>query len=147
MASRKRKIVAAVNDIVASSSKNNVIENSQKVRPKHQKLKTIDPSSPPKLARSFFEQDCEDLATALLGKKLVRKVDNGSLLEGYIVETEAYVGQEDKAAHSYKGKELREMKLCSWILDLFMCITSMACIRVSTSQVKVGVDSINDVHI
>ena len=104
MASRKRKIVAAVNDIVASSSKNNVIENSPKVRPKHQKLKTIDPSSPPKLARSFFEQDCEDLATALLGKKLVRKVDNGSLLEGYIVETEAYVGQEDKAAHSYKGK-------------------------------------------
>ena len=104
MASRKRKIVAAVNDIVASSSKNTEIVNSSKVRPKHQKLKTIDAPSPPKLPRSFFEQECEDLATALLGKKLVRKVDNGSLLEGYIVETEAYVGQEDKAAHSYKGK-------------------------------------------
>jgi DNA-3-methyladenine glycosylase len=43
------------------------------------------------------------LAKALLGKKLVRLSDKGERLCGIIVETEAYLGHPDKAAHSYKG--------------------------------------------
>ena len=53
---------------------------------------------------SFYDVSCITLAKALLGKNIVRKLDDGTLLVGKIVETEAYVGSEDKAAHSYKGK-------------------------------------------
>ena len=53
---------------------------------------------------SFYEQPCVDLAKALLGQRLVRHLDGGERISGMIVETEAYTGYEDKAAHSYQGK-------------------------------------------
>lgn len=51
-----------------------------------------------------FDKPCKDLAVYLLGKILVRKLDDGCLLKGKIVETECYPGGEDKASHSFKGK-------------------------------------------
>ena len=60
--------------------------------------------------RSFFDVDCETLAQRLLGCVLVRqRASSGSeqsktTLKGKIVETEAYLGGEDKAAHSFNGK-------------------------------------------
>ena len=56
-----------------------------------------------RLGQEFFNQQCKDLAIALLGTLLVRKVD-GDLVSGRIVETEAYLGVIDRAAHSYGGK-------------------------------------------
>ncbi|XP_048757975.2 uncharacterized protein LOC125668186 isoform X2 [Ostrea edulis] len=59
-----------------------------------------------RLAKSFYNKDCETLAKALLGKLLVRHCkDTGEKLSGLIVETEAYLGGEDKGAHSYNGKK------------------------------------------
>lgn len=52
----------------------------------------------------FFNRPCSDLAKALLGKKFVRKMPDGNTMAATIVETEAYLGGEDKAAHSYNGK-------------------------------------------
>ncbi|XP_005098790.1 probable DNA-3-methyladenine glycosylase [Aplysia californica] len=57
-----------------------------------------------RLVGEFYNKPCTDLAQALLGKRVVRLV-NGERLSGRIVETEAYLGLEDKAAHSYKGKK------------------------------------------
>lgn len=57
--------------------------------------------------RSFFDVDCEVLAQWLLGCVLVRNSsgeDQGEC-RGKIVETEAYLGIEDKAAHSYNGRK------------------------------------------
>jgi DNA-3-methyladenine glycosylase len=54
--------------------------------------------------RRFFRQDPETLARALLGQVLVRRLPNGKELSGRIVEVEAYLGIEDKAAHSYGGR-------------------------------------------
>ncbi|MEM7754896.1 MAG: DNA-3-methyladenine glycosylase [Planctomycetota bacterium] len=51
------------------------------------------------LARSDFAVDPVTLAKALLGQRLVRVLD-GERVSGRIVETEAYCGVEDKAAHS-----------------------------------------------
>lgn len=46
---------------------------------------------------------CVCLAKALLGKALCRKVSEG-VMKGVIVETEAYIGPHDRAAHSFGGK-------------------------------------------
>ena len=54
-----------------------------------------------RLGRKFYDVSGEDLAKALLGQKIVRMVD-GVRLCAKIVETEAYLGAADKAAHSYK---------------------------------------------
>lgn len=57
-----------------------------------------------KLSRSFYERDTITVARELLGKVLVRKTKDG-ITKGIIVETEAYLGEKDKAAHSYKAKK------------------------------------------
>ncbi|KAF4115791.1 DNA-3-methyladenine glycosylase [Onychostoma macrolepis] len=57
-----------------------------------------------RLTYSFFNQPCIDLAKAFLGKVLVRKLTDGTELRGRVVETEAYLGGEDKASHSAGGK-------------------------------------------
>ena len=57
-----------------------------------------------KLSTNFYDQTCEVLAKSLLGKVLVRILDSGERLSGTIMETESYLGGEDHASHSYKGK-------------------------------------------
>lgn len=46
----------------------------------------------------------ERLAPALLGRRLVRVLESGERLAGLIVETEAYLGVRDRAAHSFGGR-------------------------------------------
>ena len=51
----------------------------------------------------FINQPTEESAKKLLGKKLL--ISHGDkILGGYIVETEAYLGFIDMAAHAYNGK-------------------------------------------
>ena len=58
-----------------------------------------------KLSRDFYLQsNTVDIAKALLGKLLVVPTESGERISGIIVETEAYLGVEDKAAHSYGGR-------------------------------------------
>ena len=57
------------------------------------------------LGRLFYIRPCEELAQKLLGKLLYRILDNGEVLCGRIVETEAYLGVVDKACHAYGGKK------------------------------------------
>ncbi|KAL7829837.1 hypothetical protein AOLI_G00307220 [Acnodon oligacanthus] len=57
-----------------------------------------------RLRFSFFSQPSVDLAKAFLGKVLVRRHCSGTELRGRVVETEAYLGGEDKASHSAGGK-------------------------------------------
>jgi DNA-3-methyladenine glycosylase len=55
-----------------------------------------------KLPRSFYNRSTILVARELLGKHLVH-VDRGVMRIGKIVETEAYLGVHDLAAHSAKG--------------------------------------------
>ena len=55
------------------------------------------------LEKEFYAKGALDLSKELLGKILVRKID-GRILKGRIVETEAYIGEIDKASHAYGGK-------------------------------------------
>jgi DNA-3-methyladenine glycosylase len=52
---------------------------------------------------AFFDSPCKELAKDLLGCALFRVVE-GDVCWGRVVETEAYLGWEDKAAHSYNGR-------------------------------------------
>jgi len=59
-----------------------------------------------KLDRSFYERPTLHVASDLIGKILVRRL-NGRNLAGRIVETEAYVGPLDLACHASRGKTAR----------------------------------------
>jgi DNA-3-methyladenine glycosylase len=52
--------------------------------------------------RSWFDRPSIDVAPELLGKRLVHSSPDG-VVAGRIVETEAYAGPEDRAAHSSRG--------------------------------------------
>src|ERR1700678_2655427 len=56
-----------------------------------------------RLTQSFFQRPAEDVARALIGKILVRRV-LGKLLRARLIETEAYLGPDDLASHASKGR-------------------------------------------
>jgi DNA-3-methyladenine glycosylase len=56
-----------------------------------------------RLDREFYNRDSVIVAGELLGKVLVHEIA-GQTIAAKIVETEAYMGIIDQAAHSYKGK-------------------------------------------
>ena len=58
------------------------------------------------LDRAFFSRDPRRVARELLGKVLVREAE-GARLTARIVEVEAYLGNEDPAAHSAAGNTAR----------------------------------------
>lgn len=63
------------------------------------------------LPREFYSRDPRQVARDLLGKLLIRRgftdgidlAERETLLAGRIVETEAYLGRVDPAAHAYRG--------------------------------------------
>ena len=60
-----------------------------------------------KLKRNFFTQPTLKVAKDLLGKYIIHKVGKEKII-GKIVETEAYIGQCDKASHAYLPLHLRK---------------------------------------
>ncbi len=59
-----------------------------------------------RLSRAFYRRDPVTVARALLGQRLVRFL-KGQRLAGIIVETEAYLGVADAAAHTFRGRRTR----------------------------------------
>lgn len=58
------------------------------------------------LPREFYAQETLQLAQNLLGHILVKETEEGTSA-GIIVETEAYKGPEDQAAHSFQNKRTK----------------------------------------
>src|SRR3989344_2624657 len=59
-----------------------------------------------KPGKEFFEQKTLKVAKGLLGKTLCVRKD-GKILKGIIIETEAYIGEDDLACHASKGRTKR----------------------------------------
>lgn len=57
------------------------------------------------LEQDFYFQKTEVVAEKLLGKILFHKKEDGQICCGRIVETEAYLGVEDPAAHTFGGRK------------------------------------------
>ncbi len=62
------------------------------------------------LPTSFYNRDPRRVGRDLLGKVLVRR-EGSKILAARIVEVEAYLGQDDPAAHSAAGRTLRNAVL------------------------------------
>lgn len=60
-----------------------------------------------RLTEEFFHRDCLEVAPALVGKVLVRQMEDGSQIRLRISETEAYRGETDTACHAHKGRTKR----------------------------------------
>ncbi|MFS0645314.1 DNA-3-methyladenine glycosylase [Siminovitchia sp. 179-K 8D1 HS] len=60
--------------------------------------------------KQFFQQPTLQLARSLLGCLLVKETKEG-LSAGYIVETEAYKGPHDRAAHSYGNRRTKRTEI------------------------------------
>lgn len=63
-----------------------------------------------KLKSDFYNRNTVNVARDLLGKVLVHNI-NGKILKCKIVESEAYLGVIDKAAHSYGGKKTERVEI------------------------------------
>jgi DNA-3-methyladenine glycosylase len=74
------------------------------------KLPPLRDTLPTPLERAFFARDPPRVARELIGKVLVRR-SGGQLLTGRIVETEAYLGENDAAAHAAAGHTARNSVL------------------------------------
>ncbi|MCG6188151.1 DNA-3-methyladenine glycosylase [Maribellus maritimus] len=60
-----------------------------------------------RLSCDFFQHDVIHIAPNLLGKTLIRKLDNKTIHRYKITEVEAYRGTQDLACHASKGRTPR----------------------------------------
>ena len=58
------------------------------------------------LPYSFYQRDTVTVAKELLGKYMVY-INDKDIIAGKVVETEAYLGKEDPACHSARGRDKR----------------------------------------
>ena len=56
------------------------------------------------LTRDFYDRDTLTVARELLGRDIVRVLEDGTVLRCRVTETEAYIGRLDKACHAYGGR-------------------------------------------
>lgn len=76
-----------------------------------------------KLTEDFFNRDALEVAPELVGKILVRRLEDGVLIRERIAETEAYCGENDKACHASKGRTKRTELLYgeSGVIYVYLC--------------------------
>jgi len=89
------------------------------------------------LNRDFFARDTVAVARALLGQRLVRILPDGTRLAGTILETEAYLGPHDEAAHSHNWRRTdrtEPMWMAPGTSYVFLTYGMHHCLNVSTAR-------------
>ncbi len=88
-----------------------------------------------KLTASFFERPTLKVARELLGKYLVVK-QRGRIFSGKIVETEAYIGENDLACHASRGRTPRTEPLYqkAGTLYVYLVYGMYHCVNVVTER-------------
>ncbi|EES90671.1 DNA-3-methyladenine glycosylase [Clostridium botulinum] len=92
-----------------------------------------------KLNKEFYRRDTIQVAKDLLGKYIVINEDNEKII-AKIVEVEAYLGINDKAAHSYGGRRTERTKVmyedggCVYVFQIYGMYN---CLNIVTSHKEV----------
>jgi DNA-3-methyladenine glycosylase len=60
-----------------------------------------------RLTASFYRRPALEVARDLLGRTLCRRLSDGTVLRGRLVEVEAYDGPRDRASHAFRGRTER----------------------------------------
>ncbi|XP_063930870.1 DNA-3-methyladenine glycosylase-like [Zophobas morio] len=98
--------------------------------------------SPRRLSKADLNLPCKEMAIFLLGKLLVRKLESGSVLKGRIVETESYLGGEDKASNTYNGRQTaanEPLYLPAGTAFVYMTYGMYFCFNISSTEPGAGV--------
>ena len=76
-----------------------------------------------KLDYAFFHRPCLAVAKELVGKVLVHRLEDGTVLRLRISETEAYCGEDDTACHAHKGRTNRTevMYMDAGTVYIYLC--------------------------
>ena len=76
-----------------------------------------------KLGYEFYHRPCLVVAEALVGKILVRQLEDGTQLRLRITETEGYCGESDTACHAHKGRTKRTdvMYMGAGTIYVYLC--------------------------
>ncbi len=92
-----------------------------------------------RLNRAFFERGAAEVGEELLGKLLIYR-DTQGLIGGRIVETEAYLGSDDPASHSHRGKTPRNSSMfeAGGTSYVYLIYGIHHCFNVVTSRPGVG---------
>lgn len=85
------------------------------------------------IQRAFYERNTLAVAPDLLGQVLVRETAGGTV-RGVILETEAYLGEKDDAAHSYKGRSdrVRVQYGAAGMAYIYMIYGMYYCLNITT---------------
>ena len=90
-----------------------------------------------KLSKEFYRRSGLIVARELIGKKLVHITEEGTTA-GIIIETEAYMGATDAAAHSYKNRRTKRTEAMFndgghayiyLIYGIYMCMNVVANVK------------------
>lgn len=97
------------------------------------------PNLKKRLSRQFFSAPTAEVASKLLGKFLLRKLESGEWIGGKIVETEAYLHANDPASHSFGGQTRRNAAMFAppGILYVYT-IHAKHCMNFSTERPGIG---------
>ena len=133
--SRKRK--ADRNDSIESSKNEQSSAKFFHLNVDH-KVPPVRMSLLSKLTDTDFNKCSISLAEYLIGKILTRVYDDGEILSGRIVETEAYLGEQDKACHTFGGKRTERtqpMYMTPGTLYVYFIYGMYHCLNISSQDV------------
>lgn len=99
----------------------------------------LEDSTYEKVRKKLYKRSAIEVAKELLGKYLVHEY-KGNKLIGKIVEVEAYMGIEDKAAHSYGGRRTVRTEVMykeGGYTYVFQIYGMYYCVNIVTSEVDI----------
>jgi DNA-3-methyladenine glycosylase len=91
------------------------------------------------LEASFYQRDTRKVAEELLGKILCFRKSKSQIYTGRIIEVEAYLGIDDPACHTYKGRKserVQSMYLPGGFSYIYLIYGIHHCLNVVTKDEK-----------